>query len=80
MTTSNAQEEPPVLDHGGAMDAAFVRAYWENLDPGTRETLEHDRLRLLRWMKRLIRARTPDLGDGLATISACRVATQMFGT
>jgi hypothetical protein len=80
MTISNAREELPVLDHGGEMDTAFVRAHWENLDLGTRETLEHDRLRLLRWMKRLIKARTPGLGDGLATISACRVATQMFGT
>jgi hypothetical protein len=78
MTVSNVQDQSP--NPFTCPDTAFVRAHWENLDPEMQEAMLANRLRLLRWMKRLLRAQTPDLGDGLVTVSACRVATQMFGT
>ena len=62
------------------MEQAYVNAAWNALPQDRRDVLlNRDRVGLIRWIKTLLRARMPGLGDRQATVTAARLATEMFG-
>ena len=62
------------------MERAYVNAAWNALPENRRDVLLHrDRVCIIRWIKSLLRERMPGLGDTQATITAARIATEMFG-
>lgn len=63
-----------------ASETAYVAAAWQAIPEQRRlALLHHDRVQLVRWVKGLLRERTPALSDALATRAACLICTELFG-
>jgi len=62
------------------MERATLDDAWQALPKQRRKALlNDDRVGLIRWMKRLLKAQRPQMDDAAATVAAVQMATEMFG-